>query len=127
MTDHRIGLTVYNLPAIMDGDIEEIIEKLSVEENTERFQPSHISFLRSTSSESSQVDCLGLLLLIYLPIVLGKNRVVCWSKLYISPIENIFLVTPKNPFLAEIPFFSDPDHNKPKKQQSSLFFLNALS
>ena len=32
------------------------------------------------------------------PIVLGKNRGVCRSKLYISPIENIFLVVPKNPF-----------------------------
>ena len=42
MTDHRIGLTVYNLPAIMDGDIEEIIEKLRVEENTERLKETEL-------------------------------------------------------------------------------------
>jgi peptide chain release factor 1 len=42
MTDHRIGLTVYNLTAIMDGDIEEIIEKLRVEENTERLKETEL-------------------------------------------------------------------------------------
>ncbi len=38
VTDHRIGLTVYNLPAVMDGDIEEFIEKLRMAENAERMQ-----------------------------------------------------------------------------------------
>jgi len=42
MTDHRIGYTVYNLPAIMDGDIEEIINKLRVEENTERLKETEL-------------------------------------------------------------------------------------
>ena len=42
MTDHRIGLTVYNLPAIMDGDIEEIIDKLRVEEHTERLKETEL-------------------------------------------------------------------------------------
>ena len=42
MTDHRIGYTVYNLPAIMDGDIEEIIDKLRVEENTERLKETEL-------------------------------------------------------------------------------------
>jgi peptide chain release factor 1 len=28
VTDHRIGLTKHNLPAIMDGDINDIIESL---------------------------------------------------------------------------------------------------
>ena len=42
VTDHRIGLTVYNLPAIMDGDIEEIINKLRVEENTERLKETEL-------------------------------------------------------------------------------------
>ncbi len=42
MTDHRIGLTVYNLMAIMDGDIEEIIDKLRVEENTERLKETEL-------------------------------------------------------------------------------------
>jgi len=28
MTDHRIGLTIYNLQTIVDGDIQEIIDQL---------------------------------------------------------------------------------------------------
>lgn len=36
MTDHRIGYTSYNLGAIMDGDIQEIIDRLQVAENAER-------------------------------------------------------------------------------------------
>lgn len=34
-TDHRINLTMYNLDIIMGGDLEEIIEKLKIAENTE--------------------------------------------------------------------------------------------
>src|SRR5690606_41395224 len=33
VTEHRIGLTMYNLPAIMDGDIQEIIDALQFAEN----------------------------------------------------------------------------------------------
>jgi peptide chain release factor 1 len=40
VTDHRIGLTLYNLPSIMDGDIQEIIDKLQMEENAERLKES---------------------------------------------------------------------------------------
>src|SRR5919206_1091827 len=36
VTDHRIGLTVYNLDAVMNGDIDEFIEALQVAENTEK-------------------------------------------------------------------------------------------
>ncbi len=36
MTDHRIGYTSYNLGAIMDGDIQEVIDKLQFAENAER-------------------------------------------------------------------------------------------
>jgi peptide chain release factor 1 len=36
VTDHRIGLTLYNLPAVMDGQIGEIIEKLRIAENAEK-------------------------------------------------------------------------------------------
>jgi peptide chain release factor 1 len=32
VTDHRIGLTLYNLDAVMDGDIDELVEKLQVAE-----------------------------------------------------------------------------------------------
>lgn len=35
-TDHRIGLTLYNLDAIMNGEIDEIIESLKLAENTEK-------------------------------------------------------------------------------------------
>jgi len=40
VTDHRINLTMYNLSAIIDGDIQEIIDKLQVEENAERLKES---------------------------------------------------------------------------------------
>ncbi len=42
VTDHRIGLTLYNLPAIIAGDIDEIIEKLMVEENSERLKEADL-------------------------------------------------------------------------------------
>jgi peptide chain release factor 1 len=35
VTDHRIGLTKHNLPAIMDGDIDEILEALRAHHQTE--------------------------------------------------------------------------------------------
>ena len=38
VTDHRINLTMYNLTAFMDGDIEETIEALQVAENAERLK-----------------------------------------------------------------------------------------
>lgn len=38
VTDHRINLTMYNLSAIIDGDISEIIEKLQMAENAERLK-----------------------------------------------------------------------------------------
>lgn len=38
VTDHRINLTLYNLAAVMDGDIQEIIDKLQVAENAERLR-----------------------------------------------------------------------------------------
>jgi len=42
MTDHRINLTMYNLPYILDGNIEEIIDKLQMAENAERLKESNI-------------------------------------------------------------------------------------
>ena len=38
VTDHRIGLTLYDLPNIMNGDIEGIINALMVAENAERLK-----------------------------------------------------------------------------------------
>ena len=36
VTDHRIGLTSYNLDAVMNGDIDQFIEALQVAENAEK-------------------------------------------------------------------------------------------
>jgi peptide chain release factor 1 len=38
MTDHRIGYTIYNLPSFMDGDIQEVIDRLQMAENAERLK-----------------------------------------------------------------------------------------
>ncbi|MFN3557297.1 MAG: peptide chain release factor 1 [Bacteroidales bacterium] len=38
VTDHRIGLTLYNLSAIMDGEIQEVIDALQVAENAEKLK-----------------------------------------------------------------------------------------
>lgn len=40
VTDHRINFTLYNLQAVLDGDLDEVIEKLQIEENTERLKAS---------------------------------------------------------------------------------------
>ena len=38
VTDHRIGLTQYNLSNVMDGEIDKFIEELQLAENAERLQ-----------------------------------------------------------------------------------------
>ncbi len=38
MTDHRIGLTIYNLDSIMQGNIQNIIDALKVAQNAEKLQ-----------------------------------------------------------------------------------------
>lgn len=40
VTDHRIGVSSYNLPVVMDGDIEMFIEKLSNQDEAERLSTS---------------------------------------------------------------------------------------
>lgn len=40
VTDHRINKTVYNLPDVMDGNIEDFIEALRLAENLEKMNPS---------------------------------------------------------------------------------------
>jgi len=42
MTDHRINLTIYNLPSILDGNIQEVLDKLQMAENSERLKESNI-------------------------------------------------------------------------------------
>jgi len=36
VTDHRIGYTVYNLPAVMNGDLEDFVEQLRIADSAEK-------------------------------------------------------------------------------------------
>lgn len=38
ITDHRINYTIYNLQAFVDGDIQDVIDKLTVAENAEKLK-----------------------------------------------------------------------------------------
>jgi peptide chain release factor 1 len=38
VTDHRINKTLYQLSAVMDGEIDEFIEELAAQDQTERLQ-----------------------------------------------------------------------------------------
>jgi peptide chain release factor 1 len=38
VTDHRIGLTLYDLPAVMEGDLDKLIEALATNEQAERLK-----------------------------------------------------------------------------------------
>lgn len=42
ITDHRIGYTIYNLPAFMDGDIQDCIDHLIIAENAEKLKASEL-------------------------------------------------------------------------------------
>lgn len=42
ITDHRIGYTIYNLPAFMDGDIQDCIDHLAVAENAEKLKQAEL-------------------------------------------------------------------------------------
>lgn len=42
ITDHRINLTVYNLSAFMDGEIQDMIDNLMVSENAERLKDADL-------------------------------------------------------------------------------------
>lgn len=44
ITDHRIGLTLYNLSNIMEGHPEEIIEQLKIADRTEKLQAAETLF-----------------------------------------------------------------------------------
>jgi peptide chain release factor 1 len=36
VTDHRIGLTVYNLDTVLNGEVQEFIDALQFAENAEK-------------------------------------------------------------------------------------------
>ena len=40
MTDHRIGLTLYNLNEIIDGKLDDVIEQLKIADRAEKLQES---------------------------------------------------------------------------------------
>jgi peptide chain release factor 1 len=40
VTDHRIGLTLYNLQEILDGNLDELIEQLKLADRTEKLKQS---------------------------------------------------------------------------------------
>ena len=42
ITDHRIGLTMYNLSNMMEGHIEELIEQLKIADKTEKLQSADV-------------------------------------------------------------------------------------
>lgn len=44
VTDHRIGLTLYDLQNIIDGDIQKIIDELMMVENTEKLKEASETF-----------------------------------------------------------------------------------
>lgn len=43
VTDHRIGLTVYNLPAVLEGELDQFIDELATREQAERLQAIEVS------------------------------------------------------------------------------------
>jgi peptide chain release factor 1 len=46
VTDHRINLTVYNLPSIMNGDLDEFIEQLRLADNAEKMKEGQFAETR---------------------------------------------------------------------------------
>ena len=36
VTDHRIGYTVYNLPSVMNGELDDFVEQLRIADSAER-------------------------------------------------------------------------------------------
>ncbi len=43
VTDHRINLTMYNLQSVMNGELQEIIDKLQMAENAERLKAENLA------------------------------------------------------------------------------------
>lgn len=42
VTDHRIGLTIYDLDGVMNGNIQKIIDELQLVANTEKLKESEV-------------------------------------------------------------------------------------
>ncbi len=42
ITDHRINYTIYNLQAFVDGDIQDVIDQLTIAENAEKLKAAEL-------------------------------------------------------------------------------------
>jgi peptide chain release factor 1 len=42
VTDHRIGLTLHNLPRILDGDLDPLIDALILEDQAEKLKAAGV-------------------------------------------------------------------------------------
>ena len=42
ITDHRINYTIYNLQAFMDGEIQDVIDQLTIAENAEKLKAAEL-------------------------------------------------------------------------------------
>ena len=42
LTDHRINLTLHNLPRILDGDLDKLIEALATDERAKQLEESQL-------------------------------------------------------------------------------------
>ena len=42
VTDHRINYTIYNLQAFMDGEIQDVIDQLTIAENAEKLKAAEL-------------------------------------------------------------------------------------
>jgi peptide chain release factor 1 len=42
VTDHRIGMDLYRLPAVLDGDLDEFIDELAAREQSARLQAAGV-------------------------------------------------------------------------------------
>ncbi|WP_183562139.1 peptide chain release factor 1 [Mucilaginibacter sp. SP1R1] len=43
LTEHRIGLTIYNLPGVLNGDLQEVMEALQFAENAEKLKEGTVA------------------------------------------------------------------------------------
>jgi peptide chain release factor 1 len=52
MTDHRIGMTTHNLPRILDGDIDDIIDTVSADAEARALEESGVGDGRASALAS---------------------------------------------------------------------------
>jgi peptide chain release factor 1 len=56
VTDHRIGLDLYNLPAVMDGDLDRFIDELATSEQAEKLGGDSTDHRGSTNGNGRHAD-----------------------------------------------------------------------